>query len=668
MRTWLGESSVGVVGDNVDVSIGVDRWTALDAEPSLPRPVDAAVVGRTEGVRLPSSGDLRALDRGLQFSVCEDRQLPGGTYAIDCPLEVETVVRFEGPATVSPVGEGMAVTFPKPTEVTVGFRETQREELTVEPTPEGVARALSYASAAATTTGPARSHPCLRSQPPLFSLGETTTVDPPADGETAALELVVPPDLGTLFVLAPLSYYLAASLTVEADATPTLRTDAGECLHRFAADDSFQEAVAAVLRQVFYLDCLVRDVGSEAATVETALLEDLDLDPESLREATQADRLARYLDLPASPVVEALPDWPLATYVAPVERNVTALPWLLDTMSLVYLPSATAADGTELLEEALGDAYRDGEEVHSVDVLRPEFGDARAHAWLAPGTPVQAVKLTSAGIRNRLRTDGSRSGPFQVAVVLNDEEMTDEHQAVVDIYRDRAASAPLELSVHEYLTTDRLAEVFAAPNDFVHFIGHCDTGGLQCPDGGLRAASLDECRTRTFFLNACGSYYEGHQLVEQGAVAGAVTLQEVTDNQAVTVGTAFARLLAHGFGIERAMQLSRRRVMMSTDYAVVGDGTYTLAPDPDEPLVLRVEDHEEGYRVAADALAAGSAGGRYHCPFTGDVYQQGTGSAAVVDDAALGQFLRSTDCPVVRDGELSWSSELASSLGLSPAE
>ncbi len=62
--------------------------------------------------------------------------------------------------------------------------------------------------------------------------------------------------------------------------------------------------------------------------------------------------------------------------------------------------------------------------------------------------------------------------------------------------------------------------------DFLHYIGHIDDDGFQCRDGRVDGTTLDQVGIGTFLLNACNSYDQGLGLVEQGAIAGIVPLNE----------------------------------------------------------------------------------------------------------------------------------------------
>jgi len=245
-----------------------------------------------------------------------------------------------------------------------------------------------------------------------------------------------------------------------------------------------------------------------------------------------------------------------------------------------------------------------------------------------------------------------------VAVVLNDDAMAAEREEVARIYREQARELPVTVSVERSLSVADLAALLEERREFVHYIGHCETGGLECPDGTLDAESLRRSGARVFFLNACGSYHQGRTLVDRGSVAGAVTLRSVLNRPAVTVGTTFARLLVSGFGIERAMQLARRQITMSTDYGVVGDGTYSLAGAP--AALVRLEREGDGFRVTYTPAVGRRPGVTYRSPLDDRVRLRRVPSEAALDESSLVELLSTVECPVVYDESLHWPEALAS--------
>ncbi|WP_276257849.1 hypothetical protein [Haloglomus litoreum] len=616
----------------------------------------------------------------------------------------------------------VTVAFDDPTLVTVGFREAAPDPptVTVPATPAGVATALTHASSALGTMGPGRSHPGRRGHPPLVAFGDldVPTAVREATPETG-IELRLPAAMSTCCLAAPLAFYLGARVTVdEGRNRPRLvAADAGIDRPLPAAEGPFADEVGGLLRRVFVLDCLTRDrPGERLAGAD--LLDRVGIEAATARSLSPAGRLAAYLDAPFAPIESEFPAWPLATYVDGGTRTARCLPYLLDRLSLVYPAAASELDGGSLLRRALDGFYRgpgvgpapvsgrasgdptgrpgdptDGDvagdrpagggmtrsagdvagdrpagggmtrsagDVATADRLAPELRDARLHGWLADGTPIEAFKSNPEAYRNRLAARRDRPGTLDIAVVCNDADLTGE-QAVADIYRERAADLPVDVTVHGSLDRRSLADLLGEPRDFVHYIGHCERDGLRCRDGYLDVADVETVRARTFFLNACGSYQQGQRLVERGSVAGAVTLTTVLDRHAATVGTAFARLLIHGVGFERALSLARQQILMGSDYAVVGDGTYALVPAA-APAVLQVSETDAGFEIVQEVLSADAPGRSHRSPFDDNDRLHGRPARTELGHDAAIDLLSERSVPAYYDGDLRWSTELAAEL------
>ncbi|PSQ43718.1 hypothetical protein BRD17_05515 [Halobacteriales archaeon SW_7_68_16] len=667
------ETDVGLrVFDGGDSVVPV-RGPDIRTEPAgsgVPRPVDAALDCTTTELRFPAPlVAVTAIDGDDRYEIgpgTDPVDLPHGTYVIDVDAEIRAFVEAEGPARIHVEDSEGVVSFPTARELTLGFRSRKTASVgrvTVPDTPAGLADALTHASAALSTTGPERSAPWLRGRPPALELGtERHVPDEVADATPhTGIELVAPDSFEALFPLAPLAYYLGADTRVADRDNAVLRAPGVDTTIGLGAMPTLQREAAATLRKSVFLDSLVRTAASPGRDLaEAGLLDMLDLDPAALTAATPAERFARYADVPDAAIERRLPDWPLATYVDPAPENVEALPYLLDDLALIYAPETSELDGGELIERSLDDFYRsmNTDEVASVDVAKPHLRHGRMHGWLADDTPIDVFKTSRAAYRNR--NDGSTEGPtLSVTVVSNDDEMDAEVSTVIDTYESRSASLPIDLTVRNHLTTAKLARLLETPTDFVHFIGHCEHGGLRCPDGTLDTESLRTCKTRSFFLNACGSYYEGEGLVHKGATAGVMTLSGVLNDHAVTVGSTFARLLTGGFCVERATRLARRRIMMGKDYAVVGDGTHTMVGGDRPPSLVRVEAVDGQYLVTVDRYSPRRPGDTYRPPVgDGAAYLCGNESEFVLDDEELTTFLADADLPVIHDGDLYWSDEL----------
>ena len=675
LRTEVTDDGVRArVPDGRSLAVtGVD-WSAGGDAPAISRPTDATVTGRTTRLRVPPVY-VRAerLDADAAYELrdgVQSARLRPGAYLVRADGPVLAYVRFDGEARLNYAdGEGATLSFPRETPVTLGFRSQNERPpgtVTVPRTPEGVARGLTELGAGVRTGSPARSLPGMRGHPPLLEFGEEVSVpDSLPDRPDTGVELRLPTDLRYLFPAAPLAHYLGATVRVDDGADPTVTTTDG--VWTLESLPEFQWGAATMLRRAFLLDCLVRNAGSDRTTLpETEHLDTLGLDAADLYDADTADRLDAYLDAPFERVSDDLPEWHLSMYVEPEYDRVTTLPHLLSNLPHVFLAETRHLDCEERLSRSLDEFYRGfrAQAVPEVDLVKPVLGPGTAHGWLADGVPIDVFKSVPDAYENRPSPPRAGSEPLSVVAVLNDAGMADERVDVARIYRERATQLDIDFAVQEDLSTDELAGVFSDRHDLVHYIGHCEEPGLRCRDGHLSAADLEESNVQTFFLNACGSFYEGIELLKKGSIAGAVTVDRVLDRHAARVGTAFVRLLVHGFSIERALELARRRIMMGKDYAVVGDGTYTLTHSSSYvPATLAVEPlGDDRYRVTHEVQSPRVTGGWYQPPFAPDERPRllGTAEEATLSGVELDDLLHRATLPVIYDGDSRWSDELQS--------
>ncbi|WP_240792433.1 CHAT domain-containing protein [Salarchaeum sp. JOR-1] len=608
-------------------------------------PVDAAVAGYATGFSVPATTALHEAAPPQRLTDATGVDLPAGEHVVSLLGPLEVRARFDGPATVTREDDRVRVAFDAPTRVDFGFLGRVTEpagRLSVPATARGAAAAVTASASAIRTTSPARARPTMRRHPPRIEVdSDATDRAETADVTDTEVRVVVPDSLADVLHVAPLAHYLGASVTV-ADGPSRLRAPAAE------VDAALEDGHAAeILERAFWLDALAW-YGDEER------LHSLDLDRE-IASASPAERLAAALSAPFEAV--SLPEWPLAMYVDPAPDSLRALPGLLQRLAHVYPPETTPLDGKELVSRTLDDFYRTTPgPVATVEMENPRLRSGRQHGWLADGTPIDVFKAVPETYE---RSADPLNGDLSVDVVLNDPGMARERDRVADVYRDRATDCAIDVTLHADLAVAGLATVFESETDFVHYIGHCDEDGLLCADGRLSAASLGDVGARTFFLNACGSYHEGVRLVRRGSAAGAVTFRKVLDEHAAQVGTAFARLLLAGFGIERALSVARRRIVMGKDYAVVGDGTWSLPHvGTRSPGVFTVEssDHEHEYEVTYDGGSVWTHGEYEPSPFPpAHAGPSGRRETVTLTGPALREVLADADAPVVLDGEFVWA-------------
>ncbi|MFT4964250.1 MAG: hypothetical protein ACI9PP_001529, partial [Halobacteriales archaeon] len=200
----------------------------------LPRPIDETLSCTAQELRFPIAVVFVSSVSGEQrYELGNDTgplELPEGEYVVDLDAEIKTYLMFEGPATIhkTPDFEEVVVSFPERREFVAGFRsrhERPTHTITTPATPDGIATTLSHLSSAHKTSTPDRSYPTLRGHPPLVETG--TTLDVPAEVAAttpeSGINLIVPPAIDHLFVLAPLAYYLQANVTIEDRSAPLLK-------------------------------------------------------------------------------------------------------------------------------------------------------------------------------------------------------------------------------------------------------------------------------------------------------------------------------------------------------------------------------------------------------------------------------------------------------------
>ncbi|WP_276301740.1 hypothetical protein [Halorussus lipolyticus] len=675
-----------------EVSIETVGWKATDAGYDIDRPLDETVSGYVSELRLPpalvKANSLTSNEEFKHGGDAEAIDLDADEYLLNVSLNIKTYVRFSGPAVISKNEDytELHVSFPDRTLVTFGFRSHHEEPvdtITVPPTTEGIATAITYSSSSHKTTGADRSYPTLRGHPPKIELGGQTEIPDPVREEQfdTGIEMVVPDSFEYVFVAGPLAYYLQAEMTVEDRRSPVLRAPDAGVEYPFTPLPGFQHEVVKLLRRVFFLDCLVRNAGPYSWDLaEMPLLDRVDIDAEATYASSPGEQLATYLDAPYERIDDELPEWHLAMHVDPIPDNATSLPYFLDNLGLVYLSESTDLEKDELLNKSIGDFYRAGKPpshpprpavstarkgpgpVKSVDRRDPVLYEGKVNGWLADGVPIDVFKAVPEAYQNRFKYLDPEGGDIDVTVILNDEEMVDEHETAAEIYENRAKDLPIDVTVHEHLPKDELADVFESPHDFVHYIGHCEEDGLRCRDGNLSVSDIEESNVQTFFLNACGSYYEGHDLIEKGSVAGAVTFTKVLNKQAAKVGVAFAQLLINGYDIAHAIQLARRRIMMGKDYAVVGDGTHQLTQaDNRIPSLGYLTETDDKYEIEINSLTIDQIGGCYqvYLPGSDELQLHGNDSIVEVSESELRSFLERAKMPLIYDGDLYWSEELS---------
>jgi len=632
------------------------------------------VVGVT--VREPD-GDVVA-----ELGHLESESLPPGEYVVELTTQIKTYLEVESELTVDVDLTQIQFDFGGSTTVRIGARSRhERPAATVTTTadPRDMMAAVETFGSALKALTPERSYPTLRGHPPDLELGDELSIPDELSVPDSGVTIAVPPTLEHVFAVAPLAYYLGASL--EPGEGPRILTDRG-FEYEFGTARDYESELAEALKQVFFLDCLTRTEGLYDYDLHErrALEPYLDLDFESLYDRPLQDQLEAYLSVPYEVVEDYVPEWRLTAHVEPEPTSAELLPFVVDDLAVVRSArqSTTASGGLETPADLSGEEVltrsagasevgtRSGGnavEGPGSTYVQPVADGTLEQAWIGDRIPVGASKLTEAAFRNRFDRDLT-DGSIRISIVVNDGRMAEERDLVNSAYGDRE-NLPFDVSVHHETTVEELREVLADNSEFFHYIGHTEYDGFECADGKLDAATLEDTGVDSFLLNACNSYNQGLELVEAGAIGGIVTLNDILNDGAVRIGESVARLLNAGFPLRASLTLAREVSVQGGQYIVVGDGGMSVAqPASRTPLSLELstEPKSLNFEIKTYATDAADLGSVFipHLDDVGEYYlSSGTLGVFSVSESELEEFLRMEDVPVRLDGELAWSSDLS---------
>ncbi|MFB6095149.1 MAG: hypothetical protein ABEJ71_01695, partial [Halodesulfurarchaeum sp.] len=358
---------------------------------------------------------------------------PRDTYFVELAAPMKVYLHIDGPFSISTDRHRTTLDLADADGVTVGARSHHEHPAGTIQTTRSIDDLLTTVStlgSALKTATPERSYPTLRGHPPLIELGSSLDIPEGLEPPDTGVQIEVPPERRLIYEVAPLAFYLGASVVRGAE--PRVVTDRG-WIHHLDGPQGFQTEVARTLKQVFFLDCLTRTEGYYQVDLHEreAVEPKLDLDFPSLYEEPLAVQLQRYLSVPFETIREHLPDWKLTTHVSPAPESVELLPFALNELAIVRTqPKRTAETSIDQLEAVKG-FTREDETTRSASagiggdldtVVQPETTDSLGETWVGDGAPIGATKASIEAHLNRLNREPT-DGDISIAVVRNDPEM-----------------------------------------------------------------------------------------------------------------------------------------------------------------------------------------------------------------------------------------------------
>lgn len=652
----------------------------------FPFPTDAAIVIATDKITLPTVVPIHIRDEhGTNLGEMEHtayKELHPDTYYLELSGPIQLYIHVRGALTLSSNLSQTYIDFSTNTEVTIGACsncDQPATSITTTDDPKDMMAAVSTFGSALKTIKPERSYPSYRGHPPTIERGDDlqipATLSPPDTG----LQIKIPPTCQSIYIAAPLSYYLGAQLVSGAD--PRLVADTG-FEYQLGTEHGFEAGVEKVLKHIFFMDCLVRGEGEYSIDLHErrVVKPHLDLDFATLYNQPLAEQVEAYLEVPFPVIKGHIPKWKLTIHMEAAPASVEMLPFAVNELAIVRIPQQSHAS-YDLVEDkklAVEDFLRNtapirGTQAKEINTkyVQVERSDSLEQMWVGDGVPVNANKAVSAAYQNRLHRLSSDDS-IKIIVVCNDipstntandVEMNAEREIIDDVYGSRA-DLPFDVTILHDLTMAELRTVLATSADFLHYIGHIDDEGINCTDGKLDVRTTDEIGTDAFLLNACKSRNQGEALIERGSIGGIVTLSNVINTGAIRMGQTLARLLNGGFPLRAALEIASNDTSFGDQYIVVGDGGLAIAQaESGTPNLCKIRATDDQFEVEIEAYPTSQLGmGAAFIPYikSNKEYYLNSGNIGrfELSEDEFQSFLSLENIPVETEEGLQWSYEL----------
>ncbi|WP_440772015.1 hypothetical protein [Natronorubrum sp. DTA28] len=641
-------------------------------------PVDAAVEIREEMITLPMNKHvyIRKKDGSMvaEAQPPDPTSLPKGEYTLEISASLKIYLKIDGSLYIYFDSDQTHIAISDETRVIVGARSYHTRpanSITTTKKPTDLMKAITAFGSALKTTSPERSYPTLRGHPPTIRLGDKFELPPNFNIPKTGVEIEVPPTYTHVYPITSLSYYTGAKIVP--GPTPKLTTENGFS-YSLTGKDGFETVVEQVLKQIFFLDCIVRTEGMtplplyERQTVESALPFDLD----NIYDKDISKQIEKYLEIPFQEIEKYLPEWRLEMQLEPTAESSEFLPFVANNLAIVRVQKGLTEPqfSSDVQTNAIDSFTRSGSIDHT-DIVRGKGTQSKRNvsdittiqqSWCSSDSGQITSTASLSAFQNSIgRTP--RVDPIEINVVCNDSDMRDELETVNGVYGTHE-ELPFDVSVYYETTTEKLHGILSDESDFLHYIGHIDDLGFQCTDGRLDAEKVETVGAKAFFLNACQSHDQGMKLVESGSIGGIVTFEDVVNRGATSVGSIIARLLNHGFSLYSALSLARKENVVGEQYQIVGEGTTTIAQSKTGvPSVCSIEEKQDFVKLEITTYEGSSTSkGSIVTPHIESInlyhLLPGKIGGIFVTKSQFKEFLDLQEIPVVSDDKIHWSDDI----------
>lgn len=700
------------------------RFVLLTSTP--PTPTQTSTEGFTFSVAAACS--IRTSSLTLLNAIRIDVRKPDGThvasvsppethtfstdeYLLELHAPLKVYIRVTGAFEIDADTDCVRIQFDDPTSIRIGTRSyhsSPATTITVPDDPKAVMEAVSTFASAIKTTSPERAWPTLRGHPPRLERGPELLIPDSVEPPETGITILVPPKYETLYPVVPVAYYLGSTIRLTTEAQARVTTETGLSHPLGESYGEIRKEAEQLLKRVFALDCAVRTEGYyPVALHERDIVEErTSLDIPALYDTSLSDRLQAYLSVSNSVIEDLIPTWHRSTYTRPTAEALELLPYLVNDLSFVRIKksgeiAATTTDDQQRIKDAVdsfmrraesneafvrsmktqntamrnGDGDDESEASNASDFSMygvPEVkeyvslpkADTLEQAWVGEGTPVHGAKLHQAAFAHP--ASDPANGVIEIIVVCNDEQMREEWDAVSEIYGNRD-DLRVDVTCEFDVPVDEFRDILAEDTDVVHYIGHIDGRGFDCPDGILDATTLTEVGATTVLLNGCRSYDQGIAVIEAGANAAVASLGDVGNIGAIEVGETLARLLHYGFGIGSAMNIVKDHTSIGKDYLVLGDPSVTVVQNESGiPIIYKIhtastgDGEEKTVDIEAQAYPTRAQGiGSIVQPYLPGINEYhvavGTTGRTTTTRETLQQTLAGHSVPLNIEEELVWS-------------